>query len=220
MWRWCVVVCAMGCAGAPTQPGAPLSLDGMPAFTNGYFITEPGVFFGINDLVQIVLTTQPDSCATDTAFEAAVDRSSAPAAQAATWADSYPDDHWRVYLYLRVSDASKDLTGTELVGLPWNEEFSLPDQAYASLLHFHTPFDEPYYSLETAFEDYVHEWFSDDGRVTLTEHVADTSIAGTFPTVASDVSNGLHVGELLIDFDVPHCAALQPDTKTGSTKAP
>ncbi|MCA9493700.1 MAG: hypothetical protein KC621_27395 [Myxococcales bacterium] len=164
----------------------------------------PGAL-GDDDLLVATLSSLPDSCGLERAFEQLAGQSDQPDQLAAAWAATYPPAFWQVDVVARVPGASWPSKGELWVGLPWDAFPEEPNTLFASFTEHRALRDEAWWGGEAIEEDdYETVWFSDEGTALWRAGTPSQHARGRFNTFVAD-GEGVRDGLVEVFFDVSVC---------------
>lgn len=216
-----VALWMLACAGSIRVSG---EVGGEPVvLRGGYFTEEVGAYDNGDDRLSIAFTGYRDACDTTVAANQALTGASDPAEAGAAWAATLPEDFWRLDLTVRVADLADSLDGATFAGASWGAE---PDAGEVSgaVVHFRQPLDEAFFGGVKAPSEYLDDWSTDGGALTLEVSRGGDEIVGRFTADAADEIDGNNAGSVEVSFSVGSCdgaASFAPIPATpGTTTTP
>ena len=199
-----MLVLVLGCTSdrvVGTIAGAPVPIE------STYLVVEPA-FFGDDDLVQVRMSSIPNSCAADQFYRDQVEAETTPEGLAEAWSNAYPTDFWTVDLVAWVPGGTWPPKDRVWPGLAWDALPEDENSVYATFNHYVAPLDAAWFLGEVEDEDdYDHVFYSDLGLVQWGKGVPAQRLSGKMNTNIRDGAGDL-VGRVELRFDATPCPVL------------
>lgn len=158
--------------------------------------------------IQVWLTGVEDACQVMEGYTEDLRETADAGDRAALWQDTMPEDFWAITLLLRVDDPRGDLEDLELAGTDWGQPTTGADEVQGLIMHYEEWLDEDFYQGTTTGQDYMSQFFTDNGTLTIRRNTPDEEISATFEARVVN-AEGEEEGEVTMDFTAPRCRGLE-----------
>lgn len=199
---WLCVALLVGCAPDARVKG---TLGGDEVIVNTAMFSEHPAAFGSDGLIFVVLTALPNACADYAYYQQQAEALSDPEELAALWANTFPADFWEVVVVARVPDPAVSLVGQQYIGLDWYELLDIRSRFFARFTHNRALRDGAWFDGEGPTADYLDEFLSHQGTLTIQDHEPGVRLRGVVDTLVVDTETVEPQGVVQVRFDADFC---------------